>query len=446
MPLVMAMLPFGMFAALALGGLSLLLANLLAMMTIGILLVRRLSWRGRREPFHIPPAGLYLLAFALYSLFAGFVMVRIFQGQFLVFPMNVTYKSTQVSVFFPSTMWPLHPTKSNISQSFYILLSCGFFLAAVLVLRRRGPRFAETGLVWAGGLNILLGLLDLLGLDSLLGVIRTADYSLANEHTVAGMARVIGGFSEASVFGAASAAFAGYFLMSFLIGRRGRDGFLALGNMAFAALALSSTAFLALAVAVVLVVLHARTYLHGAISRTAGHVFVIGLAVLVSLLCVAVMLTPVLDLAADLLDRLFLSKRGTLSGMERSAWAGAGFNAFFQTWGFGAGPGSLRGSGLASVMLGSVGLPGTICFLGFLYYAVGKPIGEAGLEMRRIYYASRVSALTLLTSMMVSATVPDPTLLLMSVTALAVSARDASWISHQVNPRRAVREMAVEQT
>ena len=175
-------------------------------------------------------------------------------------------------------MWPLQATKSNISQSFYILLSSGFFLAAVFVMRRRGTRFAETGLAWAAGINALLGALDFLGLDNLLSLVRTADYSLANEHTVAGMARIIGGYSEASVFGATSAALAGYFAMSFLIGRQGHAGLLALSNLACAAMALSSTAFLALAAALVLIVLHAGTFLSGSISRTVAHWFVISLA------------------------------------------------------------------------------------------------------------------------------------------------------------------------
>lgn len=423
-PMAIAVLPFGMFAAVTFGGLSLLLSNLLAMLTIGALIFRWISRRKAQTPLHIPTAGIYLVAFTVYSLFSGFVIVRLFQGQFLVFPMNVTSNYTQVSLFYPSTMWPLRPTKSNLSQSFYILLSCGFFIATVLVLRRTGTRFAETGLVWAAGINASLGLLDFLGLDNLLSLVRTADYTLANEQTITGMARIIGGYSEASGFGAASAALAGYFTMSFLIGYRGRDGVLALCNLVCASFALSSTAFLALGALTVIIVLHARTFLSGAISRTSGHLFVIAAASMVVGLCLLIIMTPALDVVSDLVDRLILSKRGTLSGMERAAWAGAGYDAFFQTWGLGAGVGSLRANGLASVLLGSVGLPGTLAYLGFLFYAIWKPIKTNNPEARRTYYASRVCAMTLLASMFVSTTGPDPTLFLMGVTALAVVARE----------------------
>ena len=158
------------------------------------------------------------------------------------------------------------------------------------------------------------------------------------------------------------------------------------------------------------------------------------------------MLTPALDLASDLVDRLILSKRNTLSGMERGAWASAGFNAFFQTWGLGAGVGSLRGSGLASVLLGSVGLPGSLAFLGFLFFAIGKPFNSGNPELRRTYYASRVGALTLLSSMLVSATVPDTTLLLMAVTAMAVAAQERAAGAETPGLRKRFRRGAVQQT
>ncbi|UYV35713.1 hypothetical protein N4R57_11585 [Rhodobacteraceae bacterium D3-12] len=438
-PLVIAVVPFGMFAAVAIGGLSLLLANLLAALTIGVLILRRLSAKEVQTSLHIPVAGFFFIAFALYSVFSAFVLVRIFQGQFLVFPMNVTYKSTQVSVFFPSTMLPLQPSKSNIAQSFYILLSCGFFLATVFVMRRKGTRIVEAGLSWGAGLNVFLGFMDYLGMDALLSFVRTADYTLANEQTVAGIARIIGGFAEASVFGAASAAFAGYFIMSFLIGRRAWDAALGLGNLIVAVVALSSTAFLGLGIAAILILLHARTFLSGTMSRTAGHLFVIGGAGMMIAICVLFLVSPAMDMASDLFDRLILSKQGTLSGLERAAWARAGIDAFYNSWGLGAGVGSLRGSGLASVLLGSVGLPGTIAFLGVVYFSIFRPIKTNDAEIFRTYYASRVCALIILATMFISATVPDPSLLLSGIAAVAVVSRENAaqrWVDHVGKPTR----------
>lgn len=423
-PMVIAVLPFGMFAAVVAAGLSVILANLLAILTIGVLMLRWLSGRPGLASVQLPVSAIYILVFALYSLFSAIVLVRVFQDQFLVFPMNVTAKATRVSLIFPSTMWSLRPTNSNLAQSVYILLSCGFFITAVLVMRRRGASFGDKGMAWAAGLNAILGLLDFLQLDTLLSPIRTADFTLANEHQMAGMARIIGGHAEASVFGAASAAFFGYFFMSYLIGRHRRDGVLALANLACALMALSSTAILALAAAVFLILLHSRTYLRHGISRLFGHVFIIALACIGIVVCLMVILTPTVDLVSKILNNLILSKGNSLSGLERGAWAAAGFDAFIQTWGLGAGAGSLRSNGLAPVLLGSVGLPGTLAFLGFLAHAIIKPITPGALQTMRLFYASRVCALTLLASMLVSATVPDPTLFLMSVAAIAVVTRE----------------------
>lgn len=422
-----AVWPFGMFAAANLGGLSLLIPNLIGVLTIGALLLRRLSWQGPQSAIKIPISGIYLAAFAIYSVFSATVLVRVFQGDFMVFPMNVSTQYTQVSIHFPSTMWPLSPTNSNISQSFYILLSASFFLSCVFVLRRRGPQFAETGLAWAAGVNVLLGVLDLVRLDDLLSLIRTADYTLAKDQTMAGIERVIGGFAEASAFGATSATLASYFAMSYLIGGRFRDGALALGNLVFALLALSTTTFLAIGAGLVIITFHARTFLNRNTSRTAAHLLVVSLAGLVCAICLLVMLTPFLDMASELMDRLLLSKRKTLSGMERGAWAKTSIDAFFHTWGLGAGAGSLRGNGFLTVLLGSVGLPGTVAFMAFFAHTISKPKHFADHDAFRIFYSSRVCALTLFAALFVSATGPDPTLLLMAVMAMAVVAREVEY-------------------
>src|SRR5690606_26377447 len=157
--------------------------------------------------------------------------------------------------------FPLAPGNSNISQTLFILLSCGFFLVAAAAFARRVPRFGEAAFVWAAMVNLVLGLLDLLGLDLLLALIRTACYSRNNVHTQAGLPRVIGGFAEASSFGAFSAALFAYFMASVLIGRRPRDGLLALATLACAAVSLSSSGIVSLGAAGLILMLHAGIWL-----------------------------------------------------------------------------------------------------------------------------------------------------------------------------------------
>ncbi|WP_282119257.1 hypothetical protein [Ruegeria atlantica] len=422
--MAIAVIPFGMFAALVAGGLSMIIANLLAILSISLLILRRITYAPGPADFRLPPSGVYLLVFALYSAFSGIVLVRLFEGQFLVFPMTVTNKGPQVSNFFSSVMLPLRPTNSNIAQSVYILLSFAFFLATVSVARRRGAEFIEKGLVWAASLNVVLGFFDFLGADAILSPIRTADYSLLNEHLVGPFSRVIGGYAEASAFGAASAAFFTYFLMSYLIVRKKGHGILAAANFLGALLAMSSTGVAALATGVFFVILHFRVFLGFSMSRGFGHFLVIGVSFLALTISTLLLAPFVMDSVVDVLDSLIFSKQDSLSGQERGAWAAAGFDTFFLTWGFGAGVGSLRGNGIASVLLGSVGFPGTIAFLMFVFSAIGLPPVGADRSTLRLFCAGRVCAMTLLTAMLVSATTPDPTLLLMAVSGLCVVARE----------------------
>lgn len=418
---VLASMPFGMFAALSAGGLAILMPYLLASLTITVFFLRRFS--GQIRGIHVPRSGFYLMLFGLYAVFSAVILVRFFAGEFLVFPLSFDRLGTRTSIFFSSTMKPLAPGNSNISQSVYVLLSVLFFIAAADVFRRRGPAILEQGLIWAGSINIGLGVLDMAGADTLLALIRTADYALGNELRVFGFPRVIGGFSEAAAFGAFSAALAGYFAPSYLIARRSSHGVLALGNAMGTVMAFSSTGYAALAVVVLLILLHARHFLGRGLSRAFGHWLVIMLALAVLALSAAVVMTPFLGTAGDVADRLFLQKAASSSGLERAAWARSGFDAFVQTWGLGAGAGSLRANGLAAVLLGSVGLPGTLFFLGFLWSALGPagPIGDA--NGTRLFYAARVGALTMLSAMMVSGTTPDPPLLLVSLAAVASVAR-----------------------
>lgn len=423
---VMAALPFGMFAAIRAGGSSLLMAHLLVLLTICLLLLRALAERAPARP--LPPAAVWMIIFTGYTVFSAFVLVRLFQGSFMVFPNDVAAGGAPVSPHFRSGMVPLRPTGSNMAQAVYALLNCGFFLAVLSVARRHGPAFAERGMAWAAAVNILLGLLDFLSLDGLLALVRTADYALNNTQQMAGFARIIGGFAESSAFGAASAGFFAYFGMSALTGGRRRDAFLAAGSLACAALALSSTAILSLAAAILVILLHLRLILGGLLARSFGQMLVVAGASAVLVLCLLILLTPVLDMASGLLDRLVFSKGQSLSGLERGAWSASGFSAFVQTWGLGAGAGSLRSNGYAAVLLGSLGLPGAIAFCALLFHSAGRPPGPGprNAEAVRIFFAARAGAATLLAAMLASATAPDPGLALAGLCALATAAREAA--------------------
>lgn len=418
-----ATLPFGMFAAVKVAGLSLLVTDLLASLTMAALVLAWVRAGAHVERGVLTAANAFLGFYAVYALISATILVRLFAGEFLVFPMNVSATGIAVSIFFQSTMQPLAPGMSNVAQAGYILLSFGFFVAAAAVFFRRSPALGERGLAIAAGLNILLGVLDLMALDTLLSVIRTADYSLLNQHSFNGFPRVIGGFSEASAFGATSAAFFAYFTMAFLIHRRGAHGALALGNLLCALTSLSSSGFVAVAVAGVVILAHMPVYLGRGMSRGFAHGFVIVVSLCLAAVCLLFLLPGVTKSASNVLDWLIFSKASSESGIERSAWARAGFQAFVETGGLGAGAGSLRANGLAAVLLGSVGLPGTLSFAVFFLLAISGGRRITDPADRRVFHAARATALTLLAALMLSATTPNPTLFLMAVTAMSAAAR-----------------------
>lgn len=418
---MIAALPFGMLAAISIGGLSILAAHFLALITLSGYAVRRLG--GGLDQIWMPAAGIYLLLFSLYSVFSAIVLVRIFSGDVLVFPMNFDGAGLRLSNAYTSSLKPLTPSESNIAQAGYIVISMMVFLMLADICRRRGGLFLEQGLVWAATMNIALAAIDLAGGDAILALVRTADYSLLNEHSVLGLPRVIGGFSEASSFGKAASVFYGYFFMSYLMGRRQRDGALALGSLAFGILSFSSTGFAAMAAATLLVLLHAGHFLGRGISRGFAHWLVILVAVVTLSFSVLAIFTPLLDSAAAVIDRLFVQKLESQSGLERSAWAEWSVKAFFATNGLGAGVGSMRGNGMAAVLLGSVGLPGVLLFLAFVWNAVGPVRTPPNNSSYRVFVSSRVAVLTFLVAALLSATTPNPKLTFMLVAAMAAATR-----------------------
>jgi hypothetical protein len=433
-PVVIATLPFGMFAAVLLGNLSILITHLLAMLTIALYMLSGLIPRRKSPPFQVSAAGYSLIIFSAYAAFSGLILVRYFSGRFLVFPVRLQAGGVAVSNFFPSTMELVHPTNSNISQTLYIILSCGFFLVATELFRQRGLRWGEIGFFYAGALNVIAGLLDFAKLDNLLSVVRTASYSLLNNSEQSGFARVIGAFPEASAFGSISAAFFAYFFMSFLIRRKPLDGLLALANFAFSLLSLSSSGIVALVGAVMIILLHLRVYLGKGITREYAQSLVILTAIAISVLCLLLIATPFDALVQKVLDELIFNKSTTLSGLERGAWAQSGFDAFFETWGLGAGAGSLRSNGMIAVLAGNVGVPGTIAFACFLWFSIGTTPEFFDSDARRVYYSARVSALTVIVGMLLSGTVIDPTLFLITLAAMATaSAKRGVAVDRRLN-------------
>jgi len=68
----------------------------------------------------------------------------------------------------------------------------------------------------------------------------------------------------------------------------------------------------------------------------------------------------------NIADTLIFNKMTTQSGYERAAWNAQALQVFLDTYGFGAGNGSLRASSFPIVVLGNLGIFGTVLVCVFL--------------------------------------------------------------------------------
>ena len=236
--MTMAMLPFGMFAVVqlpTLGDLSITAVVLFAALAAALAATRALLSPGiGRIEFNT--ATIVLAVFALYAVFSALVLPRLFQGSFLVVPIGRNATGVRIDPNFPSVLTPVGPSNSNLSQSFYILISFGFFVAFCGWLRRNGAIAGERLLALAAGINVLLAFLNILEVDVILEWFQTATYTLHDQQRMGGFRRAIGGFAEPAPFGMASAAFFAYFAQAWAHSFRWRDFLLAAFNGVFVVL------------------------------------------------------------------------------------------------------------------------------------------------------------------------------------------------------------------
>jgi hypothetical protein len=67
------------------------------------------------------------------------------------------------------------------------------------------------------------------------------------------------------------------------------------------------------------------------------------------------------------LNNFVLNKMSTASGIERSSWNRQAIQNFFDTFGLGAGNGSVRASSFPIAVIGSLGIPGVVTYGLFLF-------------------------------------------------------------------------------
>ncbi|MCE2661128.1 MAG: hypothetical protein LW854_23360 [Rubrivivax sp.] len=366
-----------------------------------------------REP------GGWLLLYTAWLAFSAVFMPRLLQGESLVY---TTSRAT--SALSGVDLLPLAPNSTNLTQGAYAVLGLAIFMGVrALASKRDLGRWALNAVMAAASVNLLMVVWDALqafsGVDLGLSWIRNANYAVVSQ-SVGGWPRLQGAFPE-------PAAMASFTLVPYTIllalWLRGvepaKTGVLAgLSGVALVC-TLSSTAFVSIVVVTVVVVLsHLWSQMNmERRSPRFGAVTAIFLG-LVSAACVLVLWWPTwLQRMADISWIMVFEKAESTSGQERLQWALGTWQNFLDSWGFGTGTGSARGSSYPLVVLGNAGLPGLLLVMTFLGLCLFKPTrldkaqaveGSPVSLHRNMLFAFRLGLVGRLIPLSLSGTMIDP--------------------------------------
>ena len=202
----------------------------------------------------------------------------------------------------------------------------------------------------------------------LLSFIRNSTYSILSDTGSAGFKRIVGSFVEASSFGYWTLGYFAFATTLWLHGIAARLTF-ALSVLSFLTLlfSTSTTAYVGLGgyLAVQFAIVTGN-FLFGQIRREMV-IFMVCAPFLFVIVALAISLNDVSSAYfSDLLNTFVLDKMSTSSGVERSRWNSQAIQNFLDTFGFGAGNGSVRASSFPVAVIGSLGILGAASYAMFL--------------------------------------------------------------------------------
>ncbi|MCB1337137.1 MAG: hypothetical protein KDK10_06690 [Maritimibacter sp.] len=406
-----ALLPFGAAAAFnlpALGGASIIVADLAAVAMFVLVLLTPgagSSLIGTARPLQ---PGFFLTMVILVSMFSAIFAPRLFAGLTEVF--SIARDDSRETI----VRTPLGPSAGNITQLFRLML--GFFTFVGLATAfRRVPvaRSLVVAMIVATSVNFALGWIDILtsatGTEVVLEWIRTANYTIRVTDTMAGLKRMIGGFPEASSFGFFSLGLFGFWLQYWLAVDRSRAAAWMLAMATISVLrSTSSSAYLALIVFLFgFALLNFFRYLRPEAARRSVGLTVAGALGLWIVAVAAVASYQMVEPVTAFFDDMLFNKMESDSGVERMSWNTLALKNFTDTWGFGAGLGSVRASNWLIACLGSIGALGTLFFVGFLTAFMIMPSGAPGSEPNAAIRGAKAGVFAMISSAILTHSTPD---------------------------------------
>jgi hypothetical protein len=321
-----------------------------------------------------PRPGFFLLLTTIYVVFGAIFMPRLFAGLTYVYSVARTDAGPGILLV------PLGPVSGNITQTIYFIGSFVCFLVFATYMQQPGAfRTAASAGLTCGIANLLFGVLDLAtfytGTTEYMAFLRNASYRMLNDAEVMGFKRLVGSFPEASAYAYATLGMFAFSGKLWLRGVQSRaSGPVALLSLAALAFSTSTTAYAGLGACLALFgVTSAIAVLRGPAPANTL-LFIVLSPVLAALLLVWLALhDEIWTTVTTLVEKTLFTKLSTDSGVTRIAWNRQAFINFAETYGLGAGVGSVRASSFIAAIFGSIGVFGFITYGAFLCQATVKP-------------------------------------------------------------------------
>ena len=411
LPIALAFGATSIGAVKALGGSTPLISVVFVLVLLGLAAIRRSLLSECATLFREHPIAWVAVALGLYSFSSAIILPRLFASQTTAF---VPVSGYVVEV-------PLEPVSGNITQTGYLIL--GILTYLILSIRLRSDvllRRAGQGLFAFVIAEASLGVADALGKMSgagdLLKPIRSASYAMLTEAEEAGFARLVGGYSEASAFGAACLACIAFCYVYWR--RTGSRRALALGvlMLLLTLLSTSSTSYVGLAaLGVPVLISFVRAVLTDRLTKEDLAIAVAGIFGAMAVVGIMLHDDHALDSVFKLVDSTLLNKANSGSGQERTYWNMRSLASFVDTYGLGVGFGSSRASSWVVAVLSQLGVVGTalmMTLVGHLTFADLRVDPRSPLaKTAATAAAARAAALTYLLAQSISGGSADPGLL-----------------------------------
>jgi len=419
----------------ALGNANVQPAHLLLAFLIATVSIRRNLLREMLACARFPKPGFWLVMVAVCAIVSAYYFPRLFAGMTDVFGLHTDNAGHVV-------LTPLAPSSGNLTQSMYLVGDLICFLAMSAYARgANGKRVLAQAILICAAANLAFAVVDMVtaatNTADWLSFVRNATYRQLDDTDALGTKRIVGSFSEASAFGFTTLGFFAFATQLWLEDAYRRTA-LALAVLSLIALIFSTSTTAYIGLSIFLALALSRSLARITAARATSHV--VGFLVVFPLIIVGIAAVFLLDqqlnaYAQQTIQTAVFDKLSSSSGVERSAWNTQALINFIDTYGLGAGVGSLRASSLPIAVLGSMGVAGALlygAFIGRLFWrSVGTTQPPLSASLQR---AARAACLALLMAAAFTSSLVDLGLQFFLLAALASADPDRAT-PHQRGPR-----------